>query len=172
MCPQSADVHSCIVTLVALVWLFSTVGSLMCPQIACMRGCIITQIAFECLSSIVHFQMSLQMVCPRECFITQVAFVWLFPTVCFHMYPQIAFARGRIIALVAFVQPFDIFSLCLGDFHNFHLIADVTIFNHNHSPTYNCTSPNGQSLILRQIWVSWKYEISIEKGKWKSGLCL
>ena len=131
MCPQSADVHSCIVTLVALVWLFSTVGSLMCPQIACMRGCIITQIAFECLSSIVHFQMSLQMVCPRECFITQAAFVWFFPTVCFHVCPQIAFARGRIIALVAFVQPYDIFNLCLEDFHN--LLTDVTNFNHNHS---------------------------------------
>ena len=37
------DTRGCIVTLVAFVWLFSTVCFQMFPQIACTRGCIVTK---------------------------------------------------------------------------------------------------------------------------------
>ena len=83
MCPQMAGIGSCIITLVAFVRLFSTVCFQMSPQSACIRGCIVTLVAFVRLFSTVHFQMSPQMACPWGCIVTLVAFVWLFSTVFF-----------------------------------------------------------------------------------------
>ena len=55
MCPQSAWIRGCKVTLVAFVWLFSTVRFQMCPQSACIRGCKVTLVAFLWLLSTVFF---------------------------------------------------------------------------------------------------------------------
>ena len=83
----------------------------MCPQAACIRGCKVTLVAFVWLFSTVRFQMRLQTACLRRCIVTLVAFVWLFCTVCFQMYLQIACPTGCIITLAAIIWP-DAF-LCL-----------------------------------------------------------
>ena len=46
MCLQRACIRGCKVTLVALVWLFSTVRFQMCPQMLCIGRCIVTLVAF------------------------------------------------------------------------------------------------------------------------------
>ena len=51
------------VTLVAFVWLFSSVCFHMIPQITCLDRCKVTLVAFVWLFSTVHFQVSPQMVC-------------------------------------------------------------------------------------------------------------
>ena len=48
-----------------------------------LGGCIVTLVAFVWLFSTVRSQMSPQIACSRECRNTLVAFVWLFSTVCF-----------------------------------------------------------------------------------------
>ena len=48
-----------IVTLIAFIWLFSTVHFQICPQIICIRGCKVTLIAFVWLFSVVCFPMGL-----------------------------------------------------------------------------------------------------------------
>ena len=103
MSPQIACIRGCIVTLVAFVWLFSTVRHQMFLQIGCLRGCIITLVAFVWLFSTVRLQMCSQMACLRRCKVTLVAFVWLFSTVRFQMCPQIVCKRRCKITLVAFV---------------------------------------------------------------------
>ena len=72
-----------IVTLVAFVWLFSSVRFQMCPQIACSIGCKVTLGAFVWFFSTVRFQMFPQSACRRECKVTLVAFIRLFSTVHF-----------------------------------------------------------------------------------------
>ena len=64
-----------IVTLLAFVWLFSTVRFQMSPQIACLWGCKVTLVAFVWLFSTVRFQMCSQMACTRRGIVTLVAFV-------------------------------------------------------------------------------------------------
>ena len=56
------------VTLVALIWLFSIMDFKKSPQSTCMRQCKITLVAFVWLFSIVRFQMCPQMAC--WCFVT------------------------------------------------------------------------------------------------------
>ena len=68
------------VTLVAFVWLFSTVRFHVCPQIACPRESKVTLVAFVQLFSSVCFHVSPQMAWPWGCKVTLVAFVSLFPT--------------------------------------------------------------------------------------------
>ena len=91
-------------TLVAFVWLFSTMHFQMSPQVACTRRGIITLVAFVWLFSTVHFQMSPQIACLRGWKLTLVAFVWLFSTVHFQMSPQIACLRGWKLTLVAWLR--------------------------------------------------------------------
>ena len=105
--PERTWIRACKVTLVAFVWLFSTVCLQMCPQIACIRGCIITQVAFVWFFSTVCLQMCPQITRLIGCKITQVTFVWLFSTVCFQVCPQIACLRWCIITLAAFVWLFS-----------------------------------------------------------------
>ena len=61
MCPQIAYLRRSIVTLVAFVWLFSTVHFQMFSQIACMSRGIVALVAFVGLFSTVRFQM-----CPQS----------------------------------------------------------------------------------------------------------
>ena len=140
MSPKIACPRGCIVTLVAFVWLFSSVHFQMCPQTACIKGCIVALIAFVCLFSTVCFQMfpqstgmmrckvalvafvclfsnvcfqmSPQNTCMRWCIVTLVAFVWLFSAVRFQMCPQITCLRGCIVTLIAFVWLFS-FIICV-----------------------------------------------------------
>ena len=65
----------CKITLVAFVWLFSTMCFHMGPQIAPIWRCICTQAAFVWFFSIVCFQMCPQMACLKGCIVTLVAFV-------------------------------------------------------------------------------------------------
>ena len=87
MSPQWPRVRAGKVTLIAFVWLFSTVCFQMCPQTSCTRGGIITLVTFIWLFSTVCFQMCHQMSCLWGCKVTLVAFVQLFSTVCFQMCP-------------------------------------------------------------------------------------
>ena len=103
MSPQISCTRGCIVTLIAFVWLFSTVCFQMRSQVACIRRWIVTLIAFAWLFSNVHFQMA----CMRWCIITLVALVWLFTTVYFHMYPQTGCIRRCIVTSIAFVWLFS-----------------------------------------------------------------
>ena len=66
------------------------------PQVACLRGCKVTLVASVWLFSTVPFQMCPQSACVRGCKVTLDAFVWLFSTVRFQMYPQTAFCIGCI----------------------------------------------------------------------------
>ena len=75
----------------------------MCPQIACPRRCKVTLVAFVWLFSTVHFHVFPQMACLKGCKVTLVTFVWLFPTVHVHVFLQIACLRGCKVTLVAFV---------------------------------------------------------------------
>ena len=70
---------------------------------ACPRGCIVTLVAFVWLFSTVRFQMCSQTEYMRGCIVTLVAFIWPFSTVSFQMCPQISCMRRDKVALVAFV---------------------------------------------------------------------
>ena len=61
----------CIVTLVAFVWLFSTVCNWMSPKFACLRGGIVALVAFVWLFATVGSQIARR----RGCIVTLVAFV-------------------------------------------------------------------------------------------------
>ena len=73
----------------------------MSPQIACIVRSILTLVAFLWLFSTVCFQMCPQFTYPRGCIVTLVAFVWLFSTVLFQMSPQMASMRRGIVTLIA-----------------------------------------------------------------------
>ena len=69
---------------------------------ACLNGCKVTLVAFVWLFSTVFFQMRPQWAWIRACIVALVAFIWLFSTVRFQMYPQIACMRRGIVGLVRF----------------------------------------------------------------------
>ena len=96
-----------LITLVAFVWLFSTVCFQMCPQMACLRRGIVALVTFVCFFSTVCFHMSHQSACLNGCKVALVTFVFLFSTVCFQMYPQTAFPIGCKVTLAAFVWFFS-----------------------------------------------------------------
>ena len=100
----------------------------MCLQMACLRRGIVTLVAFVWLFSTVRFQMLPQMACTRRGIVTLVAFLWLFSTVRFQMYPQMAWIRRCIVTLVTFVWFNDIASCFLQDFHICILQTKVIIF--------------------------------------------
>ena len=72
----------------------------MSSQIIYTRGCIVTLVAFVWLFSTVCFHMFPQTICPRGCIVTLVAFVWPLPIVCFQMFLQTAFQRKFQVTLV------------------------------------------------------------------------
>ena len=76
-------------------------------QIACIRRDIVTLIAFVWLFSTVRLQMSPQIACLRRGIVALIAFVWLFSTVCFQMLPQIACTRRGITTLFTFAFWFN-----------------------------------------------------------------
>ena len=79
----------------------------MSPQMACLRGSIITLVAFVWLISTVCFQMSPQIACLRRCIVTLVAFVWLFSNVCFRNEPSnCIFEKMPVtpVAIIVFVS--------------------------------------------------------------------
>ena len=86
------------------------------PQIACFGRGIVTLVALVSLFSTVRFHVSPQVAYLRGCKVTLVTFVWLFSTVRFQMSPQIAWMRRCIVTLVAFVWLNDIIRLFLQDF--------------------------------------------------------
>ena len=109
----------------------------MCPQSACMRGCKVTLVAFVWLFSAVCFQMCPQIACIWGCIVTLVAFVRLYPTVCFQMCPQSACMRGCKVALVA--STYVTLYYCLhfssnfqhllvsNEYHNFQSFAPLSL---------------------------------------------
>ena len=101
-----------IVTLVAFVWFFSTVGFQMCNEITSIRGSIVTLFASVWLFSTVYFQMSLQFTCFITCIITLVAFAWLFSSVNLYVCFQVACLRGNIFTLAATDWPLSSPSFC------------------------------------------------------------
>ena len=94
MPPQIAFLRGCIATLVAFVWLFSTVCFQMGPQMACPAGCIVTQIAFVWLFSSVQFQMRLHMTCIRGFIVALIAFVWFHEFVISILHTQVVILRS------------------------------------------------------------------------------
>ena len=87
-----------IVTLVAFVWLFSTVCFQMCPQTVCLKRGKVALVAFVRLFSTMRFQMCLQIACPRR------VIVWLYSMVCFQMCFQMFSPWGWKVTLVAFLS--------------------------------------------------------------------
>ena len=87
----------------------------MCLQTACQRGCIVTLVTLVWLFSTVYFQMCLQGACIEGCIVTLVAFVWLFSTVCLQMHSQIAWIGWCIVTQFAFISNFSTvwFHVCL-----------------------------------------------------------
>ena len=134
MSPQNACLSRCIVTLVAFIWLFSTVRFQMYPQNMCMGSCKVTLVAFVWLFSAVCFQMSPQSTCIWWCIVTLVAFVWLFSSVDFQMCPQSAYARGCIVTLVAYVWLFSIVCFCSRYWISFIVLALLVniLIHHQH----------------------------------------
>ena len=131
MCPQGAWIRACIITLVAFVWLFSTVCFQMCHQSACIRGCIVTLVAFVWLFTSVCFHMSPQMAFLGGCIVTLFAFVRLFSTVTFQMSPQIVCVRGCKVTLIAFVWLFsNVSSNCLPEKRHSHIGCSCLTFLH------------------------------------------
>ena len=128
--------RECIVTLVALVWLFSTVRLQMRPQIFWKRRCIVALVTFVWLFSTMHFQMSPQSACKPGRIIALVAFVWFFSTVRSQMCPQIACMGRCIVTLVAFMWLNDIVSIFHQVFHICILQTKVIILFHCHCVLY------------------------------------
>ena len=77
MCFQMTCLRGWIITLVAFIWLLSTVCSHMSSQSACLWGCKITLVAFVWFFSTVRFQMSSQIACRRRGKVALVAIVWI-----------------------------------------------------------------------------------------------
>ena len=136
MYPQSACPRGCIVTLVALVWLFPTVCFQMPPQIAFPRGCIFiihirciclifphcvfssvssnnllgmmhTHIGCICLTFLRHVLSNVSSNCLHHRMHSHTDCIfWLFSTVSSQMCPQIICPRWCIITLAAFIWLF------------------------------------------------------------------
>ena len=80
-----AWIRGCIITLVAFVWLFSTMHYQMCFQMTSIRGCVFALVAFVLFFYAVCFQMNPQMACIRKCIFTLLAFIWFHAISCrFH----------------------------------------------------------------------------------------
>ena len=79
---EIVSLDACKVTLVAPVWLFSSVCFQMRPQMTCLRGCEFTLVAFVWLFSTMCSQMSFQSACIFSSIITLVALVILFSLIC------------------------------------------------------------------------------------------
>ena len=94
-----------IATLVAFVWLFSSVRFQMCPQIAIIRRRKVTLIAFVWRLSTMCFQMCPQLPCPNWCKVALVALVWPFSTVrfrCVFKWPVWEGAKSHWLHLFGF----------------------------------------------------------------------
>ena len=103
----------------------------MSSQIACLRRSIVTLVAFVWVFSTVSFQMSPQIACLRGCKVTLVAFVWLFSAVYFKMTSQAAFHRWCILALVAVIRLFSsVFSNGLHEKRHSHIGCICLIYFH------------------------------------------
>ena len=87
--PQTACITGCIATLIAFVWLFSSVYFQLGPQILHFCRCIVTLTAFILLIFTVWQQMFFQVFCTRWWIVTLVAFVWLISQIHITMYPQV-----------------------------------------------------------------------------------
>ena len=138
MCPLSTWIRSCIVTLVAFVWLFSTVRFQMFTQRAWISAGKVTQAAFfsysppcifkslvkspawkKAYSHRLHLFGILHCVFSNVCskclnkMIQSciVCICWTFSSVCVQMSPQIACLREGIFTLVAFI-PFLVTVCC------------------------------------------------------------
>ena len=120
MYPQRTSVRGCKFTLVAFVWLFSTVYFQMCPQIALLRRGIVALVAFIWFFPTLHFQMCPQSACIRWCKVTLVAFVWLLSTVHFQICPQSACITWCKVTLVAFVWLLSTVVLNIPDISHHH----------------------------------------------------
>ena len=82
MYSEIVSLDACKVTLVAPVWLFSSVCFQMRPQMTCLRGCEFTLVAFVWLFSTMCSQMSIQSACIFSSIITLVALVIPFSLIC------------------------------------------------------------------------------------------
>ena len=93
---QMAYPRGCIVALIAFVWFFSTVDFQMCPQTACLRG-FIGCICLTFLRCVFSNVPSKHLPEKMHSHTALVAFVWLFSTMSFQMYPQFTCFKGCII---------------------------------------------------------------------------
>ena len=90
----------CKVTLIAFVWLRSTMCCQMTLQITSIWGCKVTLAAFVKLFSTVCFQMYPQAACPRRCKDTLAAPVWLISICCpSHCNIGISFAWNTLCSI-------------------------------------------------------------------------
>ena len=128
----------------------------MCSQSACIRGCKTTLVAFVWLFSTLCFQMCSQSACLRGCKTTLVAFVRLFSTVCFPMSPQIARKRRDIFTLIAFVSLATIFKVIfamINIHHSLHL--DASSFAASAPLTYK--ERTNLSKTFQDIWFNFQF---------------
>ena len=107
MCPQVPCMWKCIITLIAFVWLFSTMCIQMGLQITRMKGCKAAFLAFVWFFSHVFFQMSLQIAWPRRHIVALIAFIGFVATVRFQMFSQTYFMIGCIITFCTLVWFFS-----------------------------------------------------------------
>ena len=146
MSPQIAGLRGCKTTLVAFVWLFSTVRFQMCPQITCLNRCIVALVTFVWLFSTVCLQMSPQIACQRGCIITELAFFCLFSTLHFQMYPQMRrfFSFKSLIQISSSSSSCTIYrweqlTISFSTAHFLHFLADSTrSFNQSLSRSDDC----------------------------------
>ena len=85
--PQTACIKRCIVTTVALIWLYSTVHFQMLFQTACVYRGKVTMVAHIWLHSTVYFQVLFQTACVYRGIVTMVTFIWFYFLVRFQMEP-------------------------------------------------------------------------------------
>ena len=105
----------------------------MFSQTVCPSGCKVTLVAFVWLFSSVHFQMSPQIGFLSRCKVALFALVWLLSTVHFQMSPQIVGLGGCKVALIALVWPHMIYCLFHWSFYNvivFAWMVNFKIFVH------------------------------------------
>ena len=163
MCPQMACTSWCKVTLLAFVWLFSTVHFNVCPQSTCITGCKVTLVAFVWLFPTVRFQMCPQIACLRRCKVALVAFVWPFPTVYFQMSLQIACLVIGIVTLIALLLPVTKFRR---SHKNFCIVSVFMILLHHYQVGSEETKAFPQHYQLT-FSGHWSFKITFS-WKWKS----
>ena len=113
---------------------FSNVSTNDLPEKRLFWRGIVTLVAFVWLFSTVRFQMWTKRSWIRAGIITLVAFVWFVPTVRLQMCPQMACLRGCVITLVAFTWPHPSFITVLGSsqfrvfnvfFHHYWVLKNI-----------------------------------------------